>query len=284
MLRTLFLIALLVLPVHAQAQEATKAVVENYTGDVMEPSFTPDGRVLLFNDNQTSSPEKDIFWARRLGNHRFKFMGRVADVNSMTVDGTPVVDVAGNFYFISMRDYARKKTDTIYHARFNGTNGKVTDVAVIPGLGGEFGYIDMDVEISGDGSALYISRGDFRKGAPPKSARLIRAVNKDGVWQIDPDSEAHFANINKDGMVYAAEPSRDELAVYYTKGNFKTKSFAIMKATRKSKTEAFENPEVVYAAEGLIEAPAVSYDGRLLYFHMQKPGDKVSSLYSIPLK
>lgn len=275
---------LLAIVATARAENAKKAAIENYAGDIMEPSFSLDGSILFFNNNKTGLPEKDIFWARRIDDHHFQFMGEVADVNSAYVDGTPVADLTGNFYFISNRAYSKHAPDTIYKGRFSSTTGKVSGVDLLRGLGGEFGFVDMDVGISGDGNALYISRGDFTRGAPPRSSRLIRAVKKKGAWHIDPKSDFYFKNINKDKMVYAAEVSRDELVIYYTKADFKKNTFLIMRAARKTKVEPFANPTAIYTRTGLIEGPAISHDGKLLYFHAQDRGSKDIGLYSIPLR
>jgi len=145
----------------AEAEETTTQIfanpeaveIEGYNGNAMEVFISRDGKLLFFNSDKsdTSATNKNIFYARRIDNTHFKFMGEVKGVNSDKVDGVPTMDAHGNFYFVSMAGYNRKsRFATVYSGRFG--DGQVTGIRQHPELSRNApGWVNMDVEISADG-------------------------------------------------------------------------------------------------------------------------------------
>ncbi len=252
--------------------------IEGYSGNAMEAFITRDGRTLFFNSEKSDDPatNKNIFYAKRIDDTRFKFMGEVKGVNSDTVDGVPSMDEHGNFYFVSMAGYNRKnRLATVYSGRFG--NGRVTGIRPHPELSlNKPGWVNMDVEISKDGNTLYATQTYFEFGKyafPTKSNFFVARLTKNGEFAIDPRSKDIFRNINSDDLEYGASISADELEIFFTrltqKNGFR---FASYRATRKSKGEPFSVPERITAITGFAEAPAISDDGKHLYFHKKHAG------------
>jgi hypothetical protein len=60
----------------------------------------------------------------------------------------------------------------------------------------------------------------------------------------------------------------DGLELFFTRASTAASATpAIYRATRTDTNSAFAAPEVVTAASGFVEAPSLSADGHLLYFH-----------------
>jgi len=66
----------------------------------------------------------------------------------------------------------------------------------------------------------------------------------------------------------------DGLELFFTRVDSTTSggSPAIYRATRTDLNSAFATPELVTAATGFVEAPSLSADGHLLYFHKMVNG------------
>ena len=248
--------------------------IEGYDGDAMEPFLSRDGRYLFFNSSGGGDSGKDIFYAERLDDITFRFRGPVRGVNSDAVDGVPTMDRAGNFYFVSTRAYRPGHFATIYGGRFH--DGEVSDVRAFPELArGVFGWLNMDIEISADGRTLYATQTWFGDGAPPTKSHFFYARKVGDRFVPQADSDAIFEKINEVGIVYAATLSSDEREIVFTRldrqaGVPRLQTF---RAERPDRTSPFSAPEVVTAITGIAEAPALSADGRLLYYHRKKgPG------------
>jgi len=254
-----------------------KVNIVGYNGNAMEPFITRDGRILFFNSDITDTPntDKNIFYARRIDDTNFKFMGEVKGINSAKVDGVPTMDNNGNFYFVSAVNYSKKNGYTIVHSgKFN--NGRVTNITPHPELSlNKFGWLNMDIEISADGKTLYATHTyfDFRSQSFPLKSYFFVAHLKGNKFVIDKRSNEIFKYINTKDLEYAASISTDELELLFTRLNqengFKFNSY---RATRKSKNEPFSVPVRIKSITGIAEAPALTNDGRLVYFHKKKAG------------
>ena len=75
-------------------------------------------------------------------------------------------------------------------------------------------------------------------------------------------------NVNTDALEYAACVSPDELELFFTRAG--KGGPAIYRSTRKNATQAFDSPARVAAIKGFVEAPALSPDGRSLYYHLKE--------------
>ena len=235
--------------------------IRGYDSDAMEPFITRDGRYLLFNDSNAPGNDTNLRFAERVDDVTFDYRGTIAGINSNVLDGVATADVANTIYFVSARSYAQTLS-TVYDAVFDA--GTVRDVALVPGISKNVpGALTFDVEVSADGNTLVLSDGVFTGGPVPQSADLASAV-RDGAAFTRADHDL-FANINTSALEYAACLSSNELELFFTRltGN----EAAIYRSVRLRKTDAWAPPQRVSAISGFVEAPALSPDGRSLYYH-----------------
>ncbi len=254
-------------PVFINPRQVT---VTGYKQSVMEAFITGDGQYLFFNNDTGDNPktDKDIFYARRINDVTFKFMGEIKGVNSAEVDGVPTMDRMGNFYFVSTRNYSKPNSfATLYSGKFK--DGQVNDLKAHPEVSLNLpGWLNMDVEISADGKTLYTTQTYFGDGAPPKQSYFQVAHLKNGKFEIDGHSNAIFNHINTADVEYGASLSSDERELYFTRLSYENGGkFTNYYATRPDKQAPFSAPKPITAITGFAEAPAITADGRLLYFH-----------------
>lgn len=252
-----------------------KVNIHGYHKSAMEAFITGDGAYIFFNNDKDDTPktDKDIYYAKRIDDTNFKFMGEVKGLNSAQVDGVPTMDRYGNFYFISMVNYTKKNSfATVYSGKFN--KGRVSDVQAHPELSLNLpGWINMDVEISPDGSTLYSTQTYFGDGPPPKQSYFFVAHMRNGKFESDPRSNDIFHNINTSDLEYAASISADGLELYFTRLSYiNGLTFNSYSATRAHKADRFSAPKLITAISGHAEAPAITSDGRLMYFHKKDKG------------
>lgn len=242
----------------------------------MEPFISRDGRVLFFNSDEKDTPVsgKDIYYARRVDDLTFRFMGQVQGVNSDVVDGVPTMDRKGNFYFVSVRNYDRRHDfTTVYKGRFR--NGQVTDIVPVPELSLKIpGWLNMDIEISADGETLYATQTYFGNGAPPTKSYFIYADLIHGKFHVNENSDTIFKNINTGDLEYAASISSNGLEIFFTRASNlqSVPGFLSYRAVRPGLHEPFGEPEPINAIAGIAEAPAISGDGKRLYYHKKVKG------------
>ena len=265
---------------HGQADPGTftnprRVNIIGYEKDAMEAFIARDGKILFFNSetHKALNSSKDIYYARRIDDTNFEFMGEVRGVNSDEVDGVPSMDNHANFYYVSTANYGRSNGfATVYSGKFH--DGKVSNIRSHPELSLKTpGWVNMDIEISADGKTLYATHTDFRGGPPPKQSYFFRAHLKDGRFVVDKQSDDIFRNINSGDAEYAASISSDELDIYFTRLN-QTNGFRFSsyRATRTSKNAPFSVPMRIAAITGIAEAPAITSDGKLMYFHKKDQG------------
>src|SRR6202021_223096 len=96
-----------------------------YDGDAMEPFLSRDGRYLFFNNRNDPAIDTDLYWAERIDGLKFRFLGPLPGANSHALDAVASMDLGGNFYFVSSRDYAATGA-LIHRGRFH--DGRVDDV------------------------------------------------------------------------------------------------------------------------------------------------------------
>ncbi|MGZ7079299.1 MAG: hypothetical protein ACXVJT_07810 [Thermoanaerobaculia bacterium] len=235
--------------------------IQGYTSDAMEPFITRDGRYLLFNDSNAPGRDTNLHYAERIDDTTFVYRGEIDGVNSTALDGVATVDGSGTMYFVSTRSYA-ETLSSIYRASFQA--GTVHDVALVSGLSKNiFGAITFDVEVSADGGALYLSDGVFTGGSVPVSADLAAAVRENGEFKRL--SSDLFANVNTDALEYAACLSANQLELFFTR--LIGAETAIYRSVRSDPTQPWAPPQRISAITGFVEAPALSPDGRSLYYH-----------------
>ena len=242
----------------------------------MEPFISRDGRYLFFNSDEHDTPEthKDIFYAERIDDLTFRFKGEVKGINTSVVDGVPTMDRNYNFYYVSISNYNQTHNfNTVYRGKF--IDGVVSDIRPVPELSLNIpGWLNMDIEISADGQTLYSTQTWFGDGPPPTQSYFFSASLENGKFVSDDNVDTTFKNINSDDLEYAASISSDGLTLYFTRGSdfLSAPRFASFHSTRSSIDEPFGLPEEIKAITGFAEAPAVTDDGKLIYYHKKDKG------------
>ena len=128
------------------------------------------------------------------------------------------------------------------------------------------GAISFDVEVSADGDTLYLSDGVFTGGPVPVSADLAAAVRQNGEFKRLPADL--FSNVNTDALEYAACLSVDQLELFFTR--LIGTDTAIFRSVRTNPAQPWSSPQRIEAISGFVEAPALSPDGRSLYYHARR--------------
>lgn len=256
-------------PVFGPPQRVT---LRGYDGDAMEPFLTRDGRYLLFNNRNDPRIDTNLHFARRIDDLNFDWQGELKSANSPVLDGVPSVDDRGNLYFVSLRTYA-ETLSTIYQARFDG--GTTSFPALVNGVSRRLaGFVNFDAEISADGRLLFFVDGRFAGGPHPRSADIAVAALEGARFRRLPDSDRLLARINTAALEYAPALSVNQLELLFTRMDRRQRMPRpeILRAVRKRTHEPFGEPEPIPALTGFVEAPALSTDGRLLYFHKLEGG------------
>jgi len=88
------------------------------------------------------------------------------------------------------------------------------------------------------------------------------------------DSSEILDSFNTDNLEYAASISADEKEIYFTRAKHKglKTEFEILRANRDDRNKKFSNPEILTVFKGFFEAPTLSPDGRLIYYHKKADG------------
>jgi IPT/TIG domain/WD40-like Beta Propeller Repeat len=245
--------------------------IEGYAGSAEEPFISADGRFLLFNSLE-SEQHFSLRFAEGSGGQTFAYGGelRGEGVNDPeSLSGAPTMDAAGTVYFISPRSYFQTLS-SVYRGQFH--EGELSGVHLIEGVSAPMlGKVDFDVGASPDGSALYVSEGQFGQAGGPSSARLVIFERQGNSFAADPLSETLLKSVNAvAALVYAADLSYDELELFFTAANPAVgQAPAIYRATRASTAAPFGDVQRIAAISGFAEAPALSADGTTLYYHEQ---------------
>ncbi len=251
-------------PVNTEWSHDQVVTINGYSGDAMEPFISRDGKYLFFNDDKIADKEKDMFWAKRVDDFTFEFIGPVENVNSDAVDGVPSMDENGRFFFMSAKNYGLFDQTTVFNGVFK--DGAVTNIIPQPDLSlRKAGWLNMDIEVSADGRTLYSTQTHF-EGSVPVGSYFFYAKKDGNSFVPQEDSAKIFATLNKDKVVYAASISRNEKEIFYTR-LLPGLVFQSLVAKRTNKDSAFGEPELIAAITGFAEAPALSPDENLLYYH-----------------
>jgi len=258
------------LPVTNDFTAAGCIEIQGYDGDAMEPFIAPNTGDLLFN-NKNSPPElTDLHWARRIDDGHFQYIGLIDGANSSALDGVPSIDESGTIYFVSTRSYD-ETLSTLYRGHWS--NGVVTQVEIVPGVSRELaGFVNFDAEISRDGDSLFYVEGHFSGKAVPDSADIALAHRMGDRFVRDTFSDVLLASVNSPALEYAPAISADRRELFFTRLDPHARTIAIYRVKRSGAGQAFGPAERVAAADGFVEAPALSPDGNILYFHRLDAG------------
>ena len=249
----------------------TPVTVTGYADDAMEPFISKDGQYLLFNNSNADPTKTELFYATRVDDHTFTARGVIKGANSPALDAVASMDTSGNLYFISTRSYDASLS-TVYTARFSG--GSVTPPQLVPGISLlKSGMLNFDAEISGDGATLWFDDGKFSGGALPNTASIVVADRQGAGFIRRTDSATLLASVNAVGLNYAPSISADGLELYFSRiADPARPAPRIYRASRTSVTAAFAAPQKVAAIIGFVEAPSLSADGHILYYHKRVHG------------
>jgi len=240
-------------------------VIRGYTGNAMEPFVTPDGKYMLFN-NSNSAEHTTLRYATRLDDTTFLYGGKVSGANdSHALTAVPTVTADGTLYFTSTRSYPQTLS-TVYEAQFR--DGEATDVALVAGLAAPRpGIVNFDVDVASDGHSLYVSQGAFSGGSSPDAASIVLYTGRAEGFTRDPSSDRLMKDVNDPSALnYAADISPDGLVLFFTRSVAGAPP-QVYRAERSDPSRPFGNVQLVGAATGYVEAPSLSGDGRLLYYH-----------------
>jgi Tol biopolymer transport system component len=246
------------------------AEIKGYDGQVMEPALSADGKYIFFN-NENSAKLIKLYYAQRTGKLSFKFMGELKGANDGQLSAAPTLDSKGRIYFTTDRVYPDTFQST-FAANFNGKG--VTEPKPVEGditLKAP-GIINMDVGVSPDGRALYVSRARFAVvGSMPQEADMVIARRDGNEFVVDTESADLLKNVNTAALEYAPAVTSDGKELYFTRASGK-ENLRIMVATRASAKEPFGIPQALTALEGFVEAPTLSADRKEMFFHKRVDG------------
>ena len=154
--------------------------IAGYDSSQMEPCITADGKYLFFNDSNGPKAKSKIHLSKRVDESHFEYLGKVLGVSSDYKDLAPTIDVYGNFYFTSLREYP-KTLKSLFYGKFQ--NESVSKVKAISGdiSSRKGGWLNMDCEVSRDGNLFCYSRARFEVGGHlPVESNLYLASVEDG--------------------------------------------------------------------------------------------------------
>lgn len=248
--------------------------IRGFDGHTAEPFITRDGRYLLFNNLNGSTKNSDLHFAERVDDKTFKYKGEVQGVNTMALETAPSMDRNGMLYFVSTRSYGTTLS-TLYRGRF--TDGSVEEVELVPGVSRmEKRIVNLDAEVSADGKTLYFVDAQFGKDGLT-AASVVMATSDGKEFKRDPGSEEILKLVNIGAMNYSMAVSADGLEMFFIRLEKKQPSIApaLLRTSRKSVTDPFEQPQTIAEMTGTIEGPTLTNDGKTLYFHMTQDNRQV---------
>jgi hypothetical protein len=256
----------------------TDVNIVGLTFDAMEPFISPDGNYLFFN-NVNDGVNTKLYYATKINNSTFTFIGELSGTNQITtphLDAVADMDSNGNFYWTSTRNYPTE-LDNLYCGVFN--SGSVINIERVHG---DFnmtipGWLIMDHGISLDGEFLYFNNARFDsqncQGPCETNMGIAKKVNATTFNKL-PNSALILQNINIANYIYYAPYiSSDNLELYYTrylKGQITANTvFEICVAVRNNSLDSFSAPKVLFSEtiSNLIEAPTLTVDKKIMYYH-----------------
>jgi hypothetical protein len=251
-----------------QAKAASEVAIAGYDGIAMEPFVSRDGRFLLFNNSNDPGTDTDLHFARRIDDVHWTYAGPVAGANTALLEGTPAMDRAGRLFFVSLRSYAQSAC-TIHSAQFD--EGAARNVALVDSIcRHEPGVVNFDVDIDPSGTLLTFVDSHFGSSGLPQDAVLVMARWNGTQFLRSTDSATILAAVNTGtALQYAPALSADHLTLWFTRlASASGRDLPqIWRARRASETAPFDAPVRIDGLGDFVEAPALSADEKLLYFH-----------------
>jgi hypothetical protein len=242
-----------------------------YTGNMMEPFITRDGKMLLFNNLNAAPENTNLQWATKINDSTFQYRGEIAGVNTADLEGVPSMDSNGTLYFVSTRNYTGSLS-TLYQSSFS--NGVGSNVQLINGVSRlQAGWVNFDIEVSADGQTIYFVDGQIDQTGIPSTADLVIATKTATGFQRLVNSNEILKNINTGDLEYAAGISVNQLELYFTRLALPitaSSSPELFVAVRNTVNEAFGTPFKISSISGFVEAATIAPDQKTIYFHKKE--------------
>jgi len=257
--------------------------IEGYNGIAMEPFLlrsSPDGQpqYLFFNNSNDPSADTNIYYATRVDDTTFTYVGELPGVNNLdpekptSLEAGPTMDDQNQFYYTNLKDYDETFISTF--VGILGADGTVTDVQPVDGLApGIMQWVTMDTGVSPDGNTMYYANAYFDPNSPPGSpptevTMYVAAKTGHATFSKLSNSDTLLAKVNGDNgeLNYAANISSDGLELFFTRTS-PGAAPQMYVARRTSTTESFSTIQLIVAADGFVEGPTLSDDGKRLYYH-----------------
>lgn len=260
-----------------------EVIINGLSFDAMEPFISPDGNYLIFN-NLNDGINTRLYYATKIDDSNFNYVGELTGTNQSTsphLDAVADLDANGKFYWTSTRNYPNE-LNNLFHGSFSG--GNVNDIERVQGdfNMNTLGWLVMDHGISLDGQYLYFNNARFDDAncqGPCETTLGIAQKNDNSTFSTLPNSSSILQNINDANYIYYAPCiSSDNLELYYTrylKGQITASTtFEICVAVRGSALLEFSIPKVLFSGSisNLIEAPTLTVDKKVIYYHKKTPG------------
>lgn len=276
-----------------------QVAILDYQGDAMEPFLSMDGNTLFFNNRNSdtlpdgSENDTDIHYAHRIDDTTFQYMGTVdgADTDAIPgvneLEGVASMDLLNKFYWVDTSHYLDQAGPDYLLSLFRAdyANGALTNRESLPNLKSDRppgqdpipGELVFDAYIHCLGEELYFSEGIFSGKPYPDAADICLALENNGTFAVAADSREQLALVNTDDLEYAPCISPDRLELFFTRLSGSEQSgftFGIYRALRPSAASPWTRVEKIEAIDGdATEAPSLSFDGRLLYYHRLISGE-----------
>lgn len=242
-----------------------------YEDHIMEPFLSRDGTILFFNNLNNPSVNTNLHYSTRINDSLFQYEGELKGINTDFLEGVPSMDVSNVLYFISTRSYDQTLS-TIYHCYF--LNDSVSNISLVSGISRNIaGWVNFDIEVSRDGNYLYYSDGLYDTQGGPYESDLGLAVKTNNLFRISDDLV--LKEINTEALEYGACISSNMLELYFTRAELPLTGSSVPQiyvATRNSDSEPFGIPSKIKSISGFAEAPTISPDDQIIYYHKKEDG------------
>ena len=261
-----------------------KVTITGLTFDAMEPFISSDGNTLFFN-SLNSGPTTDLFYANKVNDSTFTYIGLVGGCYDSSIEHLDAVaskDSANNFFWVSLRGIPN-----LY--RGNYAAGTVSNYSPTYGdfnVTTEPGWLVFDAAINFQGDLLYYTNGYFGPtytecvGVPCESNIGVAQKVNDSTFMKLSNTDALFVNVNDTNYLnYAPQITKDGLEFYFTRLLKTTTDTEMCVAVRSNTTDAFSPPIVLYSNPGFFpEAASPTTDKQAIYYH-QKDASAIYHIY-----
>lgn len=247
---------------------AQPVAVIGYDGQLMEPFISRDGSILFFNNRHGDNGSADLHWATKISSLEFDYQGKVSGANTEGFEGAATLDSDNNLYFVSTHDY-ENTLRSVYSGQFQ--DGTITAKQAVEDISlNQPGWVNFDVEVSADGTNLYLADGLYDANGGPYEADLFIATKTGDTFTRVTDSELILQHVNTDFLEYAACISSDELELFFTrlKSVFDPNPVSQILVSRRNSTgESFGEPQLIAELDGFVEGATLTPDNMGFYYH-----------------